>query len=314
MATKIQVVGTEFDDGAHRALEGGMPVARCVDDLYARGEFARFVLDSRETEYGLRLFRAHQPAGKYPHPATDELWIGIQTLGSGRACLDLGGGNFVTTVQERDALVRLPSMPSVYEFEHDHAFLLLSVDLSSADNVRVAIPPLVDRVAEMTNRSLRSPLIAQVAEYLWEIADPAAVPEKVRIEAAVMFLLSLLSPESLVPDDTGFFYKRGLSFHQIKKLNRYMQENFARDVDVSDMAAHVGLSTFYFTRAFKEAYGTSPYKHLTMQRLAFAKTLLTTTKLQMDEVAFRSGFKSRTNMFRSFKRFYGVSPRHFKTV
>ena len=63
-------------------------------------------------------------------------------------------------------------------------------------------------------------------------------------------------------------------------------------IDVNDLAKQANMSRRSFDRHFRSALNMSPKEWITQQRLQRAKTLLETTRLNIDQVAYQSGFES----------------------
>lgn len=79
-----------------------------------------------------------------------------------------------------------------------------------------------------------------------------------------------------------------------------------------DLARHVGLSERQLRRRFREAYGTTPCRHLTDLELHRAAGLLRTTELAIKEVAWQLRYRSVAWFATIFKRAYGFTPSEFR--
>ncbi|CAK6715331.1 putative transcriptional regulator [Vibrio harveyi] len=83
-------------------------------------------------------------------------------------------------------------------------------------------------------------------------------------------------------------------------------------VTISDLANEACLSERQLKRRFKDATSISPLKFIQLGRLSFAKELLRSTKLSIDEIASRSGYVD-TQFFRQiFKRENDCSPLEYR--
>ncbi len=92
----------------------------------------------------------------------------------------------------------------------------------------------------------------------------------------------------------------------------YMDSNFNKVLSVSAIADHVGLSSSYLTRCFRQQTGYSPHEYLTLRRIGFAKDRLLSTDKPVNEIALEAGYKSTENFIRAFKGAVGVSPSSFR--
>ncbi|MBQ7170869.1 MAG: helix-turn-helix transcriptional regulator [Clostridia bacterium] len=83
---------------------------------------------------------------------------------------------------------------------------------------------------------------------------------------------------------------------------------------VEKMAEYVYLSRSYFSIRYKEYYGVSPNEDLIQASLLLAVRLLTTTRIQVTDVAYECGFRSLEYFIRLFKSKYGVTPGKYREL
>lgn len=83
---------------------------------------------------------------------------------------------------------------------------------------------------------------------------------------------------------------------------------------VEKMAEYVYLSRSYFSIRYKEYYGISPNEDLIQAALLLAVRLLTTTGIQITDVAYECGFRSPEYFIRLFKSKYGVTPGKYREL
>jgi AraC-like DNA-binding protein len=83
-------------------------------------------------------------------------------------------------------------------------------------------------------------------------------------------------------------------------------------LSVDDMARAAGLSTAYFSREFKRAFGESPHSYLLTCRLERAAALLRGTDNSVAEICFSVGLLSVGSFTTSFTRTYGKSPTAYR--
>lgn len=70
------------------------------------------------------------------------------------------------------------------------------------------------------------------------------------------------------------------------------------------------MSRFNLIKAFKHAFGVSPYRYLNQVRVDHARHMLALTDQPMHMIAAAVGFGSVSSLTRAFKRFAGASPSH----
>lgn len=99
-----------------------------------------------------------------------------------------------------------------------------------------------------------------------------------------------------------------LSSAQLRLVKDYVQDRIDDRIELSDLAAVVGLSRFHFSRAFKRSTGRSPYQYVVDRRVEKATDLLRTSNQSLDMVARSAGFSTPTQMRRAFIDRLGISP------
>lgn len=78
--------------------------------------------------------------------------------------------------------------------------------------------------------------------------------------------------------------------------------------DLETMARAAGMGRFAFCRAFTAALGISPWRYVTLRRIARAKQLLAGSDLPVKEVATACGFDDPDYFSRAFRRETGTTP------
>lgn len=94
----------------------------------------------------------------------------------------------------------------------------------------------------------------------------------------------------------------------LRKVFEYISSNFAREINLSDVAEYFHLTPSYFSSWFSTNAGCTFIQYLTTFRLKFAKQLLQSTDLSVTQICFDCGFTSLSHFLRVFKKHYGVSP------
>jgi AraC-like DNA-binding protein len=87
----------------------------------------------------------------------------------------------------------------------------------------------------------------------------------------------------------------------------YIEEHFADPIRLSELAAHVALSPYYFLRAFRTEVGMPPYTYLESVRVREAQRRIR-AGMPLAEAALETGFNSQAHMTRRFKKVIGVTP------
>lgn len=95
---------------------------------------------------------------------------------------------------------------------------------------------------------------------------------------------------------------------------QFINVNYAQNISVEDVAAHVKLSYSRFARRFKAFSGHSIHEYITIRRLSEAKHLLSTTDMPLKELAYAVGYHSVSSFIVSFTSKYSCTPSEYRRL
>ncbi|MCL7748494.1 AraC family transcriptional regulator [Halalkalibacter sp. MEB205] len=101
---------------------------------------------------------------------------------------------------------------------------------------------------------------------------------------------------------------------KIEQAIHYIENHYKENIKLEDIANHVYLSPFYFTRTFKKYMNCSPVQYLINYRINNAKKLLHNTNLTVNEISNTCGFNSTSHFVTTFKNHVGMSPKKFRDI
>jgi len=91
---------------------------------------------------------------------------------------------------------------------------------------------------------------------------------------------------------------------------RRIHDDYTEPLTVTQLARTAGMDRFAFSRAFRKAYGQSPYRALVQYRLdRAAEFLQIDARCSVLEIALRCGFNDPGRFSRAFRRRFGRLPR-----
>ncbi|MGA8624170.1 MAG: AraC family transcriptional regulator [Pseudolabrys sp.] len=125
--------------------------------------------------------------------------------------------------------------------------------------------------------------------------------------------LSVLLAHELVRLNGGAIFtpaRGGLTGLQRKRVANFIEENLARDVKLSEVAAVAELSPYHFARVFKQSFGVPPHRYHIGRRIERAKEML--SDRSVTEVALAVGFAETSSFSAAFRRATGVTPSEFR--
>ncbi|MBQ9117035.1 MAG: AraC family transcriptional regulator [Clostridia bacterium] len=95
---------------------------------------------------------------------------------------------------------------------------------------------------------------------------------------------------------------------QLKSVISYMENNYQREITLSELAEAAGLSAKYLCRMFSALTDKSPIEYLNEYRVECACALLAMTDRQMLDIAYSCGFNDQSYFIKLFKRYKGTTP------
>lgn len=101
-------------------------------------------------------------------------------------------------------------------------------------------------------------------------------------------------------------------YEMVHEIILYIQEHYAEECSLDEIAGHFYISRAYLTRIFKSITSFTVKEYLILCRIRNAKTLLQTTSLSITEIAARTGFGNITNFEKNFKSMTSMTPLQYR--
>lgn len=104
------------------------------------------------------------------------------------------------------------------------------------------------------------------------------------------------------------------SRNYIRSACNYISEHSAEDLSQAEVAAHTGISPYYFSRLFREYTQMTFPAYLSEIRVQNAMNLLADPSLSVTDCAFMAGFQSTTTFNKAFRELTGCTPREYRRM
>jgi AraC-like DNA-binding protein len=95
---------------------------------------------------------------------------------------------------------------------------------------------------------------------------------------------------------------------RLRRVRDRIDREYEQPLDVEALARDAHMSSGHFSRAFRRAYGESPYSYLMTRRIERAMALLRRGDLSVTEVCFTVGCSSLGTFSTRFTELVGVPP------
>lgn len=111
------------------------------------------------------------------------------------------------------------------------------------------------------------------------------------------------------------FFEDNIEYHpdeEVMQAQTWMQDNYADEVKLNEVAVQFGMSTRTFNRRFKNATGKTPSQYLQEIRTGVAKDLLQSTNLSIREIALQVGYTDISHLAALFKKYLNTTPSEYR--
>ncbi len=99
---------------------------------------------------------------------------------------------------------------------------------------------------------------------------------------------------------------------RLRRTRDLMDREYARPLDVAELARAALMSPAHFSRQFRAAYGETPYAYLMTRRIERAKALLRSGELSVTDVCLAVGCTSLGSFSARFTQLVGETPTAYR--
>ncbi len=220
------------------------------------------------------------------------------------------GGPLHCSHAEKGEVILYPaSVRHWIRWQEEAEFLLLFLDnpLIAQNGENIAGYDAIEIMER--EKEFRDPLVQQIGLALKAeldegmISSSALYAESLGVALSAHLLRRYNLQEYLTRNITG-----NPSNVVIQRVIEYIHDNLGQQLTLTELAFIANMSSYHFSRTFKQATGMAPHQYVLHTRIERAKGLLLQGKLSVAEVATRVGFFDQSHFTRYFKRIVGVTP------
>lgn len=106
--------------------------------------------------------------------------------------------------------------------------------------------------------------------------------------------------------------ERSTRNEDVLKAQNYVHTHLTEKISLTEVAAHLHLNSSYFSRMYKKETGEGFVEFVTRVKMEKALELLDQSIKSVEQIAYELGFESKSYFLKTFKRFYGLSPKSYK--
>ncbi len=109
------------------------------------------------------------------------------------------------------------------------------------------------------------------------------------------------------------YMSEGNNNYIIKQVNEFIQNNYYKNIKLTDIASYIPINSSYLSRLYKEKTNQTITSAIRSIRIDKAKELLQNSKLKTYEIAEKTGFDDSAYFSYVFKHETGFSPSQFRS-
>lgn len=215
----------------------------------------------------------------------------------------------------RPRLVEQPRPGSIWVLPAEHRGAALARGNTVAHYCQLTVPS-----GELGSRPLHptvghDPLLHQLIERINSLVDRDDVVARLMHESLTetvrLHLSDRYGPRQAVtrrPAATAV----SLDERTQAQLAEYLAEGLDSKISLAAMAEMAGMPIARFSKAFADAFHTTPHQYLLDRRITRAKTLLSTSPLMITEIATAVGFSTPSHFATAFKDRVGATPSEYR--
>ncbi len=95
---------------------------------------------------------------------------------------------------------------------------------------------------------------------------------------------------------------------------KYLNENYMRDMNITDVADHLDISYSYLSKIFRIKAGITLRDYLNNVRIENSKKYLEETFLTLNEIAEKVGYNNVQSYQRFFKKYMNITPGDYRKL
>lgn len=129
----------------------------------------------------------------------------------------------------------------------------------------------------------------------------------------ILALLNCLADEYIGLEEENMDGEAGKQENPlVKAAKEYMEEHYAEDIFLADVAEKLGISQGYLSTMLKSSLGLGFVEYLHRIRIDHACCYLEQNYLKNYEIAYKVGFQDEKYFSKIFKKVKGVSPKEYR--
>ena len=280
-------------------------------EWYRKGPYAPYVRSIRSPGGFLSIVDAALPGGDTSDAAVPDLVLHWDLIGGLHVEADLGAGRFEATSKRGEFALAAPDFANSVRIDSFHHVRSVSFPTAKWKDLLQEEPgkEFSFDFGNLHRKMFASPAIRSALRHLWYLCDENGPPSQLLAQAVGCEILAELFRLAGTPLVTT---RTGLAPWAERRCVELIRARLSEDISLDDLAAEARLSTFHFSRMFKQSFGVSPRAYVIKMRMETACDLLERTDLSVMDIAQEVGYSSSQVLARVFLKHRRMSPTEYR--
>lgn len=136
-----------------------------------------------------------------------------------------------------------------------------------------------------------------------------ALNENETLTETINFIKKLLEHASMLYDSND-----NKENHYCEQAKKYLEDNYMRDMNITDVADHLNISYSYLSKIFRVRTDITLSDYLNSYRIEKSKDYLTKSSLPLHEIAEKVGYNNVQSYQRFFKKHLSITPGNYRKL
>lgn len=170
-------------------------------------------------------------------------------------------------------------------------------------NKKLSIMPYFDREKTTVNK---------LTDYLFEIINKdGGVGNELIFKGVLFEIFGTIIESEITRPLPSLINRNSETLLMLDKSIEFIERNYQNKITLEDLSKEAAMSSKYYCRIFKEAFGKTPIEYLNSYRVELSCIKLTTTKDKITDIAYSCGFNDLSYFIKTFKHFKKMSPTQY---
>ena len=130
----------------------------------------------------------------------------------------------------------------------------------------------------------------------------------------ILYELSRADDARVLASSSFAHTEQSTESRRVQKVKQFINEHYAEQLKLSDLADLVGMSPVSFSRFFRHRTGRTLSDYIVDIRLGYAARMLVDSSRNISEICYECGFNNLSNFNRTFKAKRNYTPRDFRAM